>query len=1335
MNNALLYLGGILITALAVLFAAPRFVDWNSYRGIFEEEASRILGREVRVGGAVNVRLLPAPFVSFEKLRIADVGDGGGNSIIRVESFTMWLSVPPLLRGVLEANRVELRRPVLNLAINSEGSGNWRTLAIAPDALAFAPKEVALQSVAIHDGAIIVNTHDRGELARFDSINGELNADSLDGPFKFRGTAGWDGAQRQVRIATAKVDANGDLRFKAAVNVAGSANAYVLDARLSDLKTTPTLTGDLTAKLDLGGGAGATGGSADAAPAPAAAPPADVADDIDQGLELDGNAAVPPAPPAPVAAETQPPNGAKAFELKAKVNGTALGVSLDDITISLEAGATPQLITGQAKFGWAGKTQLDVDLASRWLDLDRLARTSEAGMPLDAVRSYFEMVAAALPAEADTNAQLQFDQLTLAGEPIGNVRLAASRSGGPLELKGVRADLPGGVRLELDGVLTPRERVPDLDGTLFVSGKSLLRFLAWGLGNEGLKHERADGPFSLDGRFALGDGTLALTDATAEFSGTPLEGELKLALGERKRLAVAIEGPRIDVAQFGGGLVDLAHLRRILFGTDAADESARAKAAGAAQPFDPAGGDLTLDLKVAELVDGSRRLKDVDADIRLERGRLSIPRLKFATPEGLAVEAEADAADVPAQPKGTVRGLISAPTRQAAEALLSLLDAEGERPADLGRLAALAPFRLAGTLTLAGGPANASTLAIDGTIDGGRLSASLRLEGGRSKWRTSPLDVQATIDTPNMARMVATLFDAPIAAPADVEAQGGRAIVKAAGVPAEGLLAFAEATADGLSLAYRGTVRLAEDSGTALDGELKIAAADARVALAMAGLAAAEGAQGVPLKGTINVRREAATLRLDGEALALGESLVSGQVAVTAGDGRHRTLDATLSADKASFAALLAPFIASSGADSPEAPETETTAVIWPEHAFDLALLDRMDGRIALTAGELSVEPGLAIANARVEAELSSKGIRVVRLAGEAAGGQLTSEVDIARAPAGVALTGSVRIDVASTAPAAGDDGATAPGDAVAFNATFASRALSPAAVISGLTGKGEISVGEATLRGNSPAAVAAVARAALTGQGPSGGAPLTEAVKDALKEGEVKLGKITVPVEISDGALKLQKVQIEMAEGRSTFVTAVELETMRIDSEWQIEPKLDKPLAGAPGRALLPPVTVVYTGKLSQFAALEPNVLADALERELVVRKMELDVSELERLRKLDEERARREAARRKAEEAERARLEAERRRAQEDDQDPPVPSPNAVERQDLAPPPPPRSDIYDNSVSGDADGVPIERDIEAAEPPPPAVAPSPATARRPPPRRTKPVEKGWQPFQITPY
>lgn len=1372
MNNALLYLGGILITALAVLFAVPRFIDWNSYRGVFEEEASRILGREVRVGGGVNVRLLPAPFVAFEKLRIADVGDDGGNSIIRVESFTMWLSVPPLLRGVLEAHRVEMRRPVLNLAINAEGSGNWRSLAITPGAFPFAPKEVALQSVAIHDGAVIVSSATRGELARFDDINGELNAEALEGPYKFRGNVAWDGAPRHVRIATAKLDANGDLRFKAAVDVIGGANSYVLDAKLSNLKEQPTLEGDLVAKLDLGGGtktAAAVDAIAPPAPQPgpgsgpapnaAAGPAGDGEPNLDLGLdETPGDPlgtpppAVPaptPATPPPPSAATAPPGGARGFELKSKVKGTALGVALEDITISLEAGTTPQLITGQARFGWADKTQIDVDLASRWLDLDQLARTTEARMPLDAARSYFEMLAAALPSEADTNAQLEFDQLTLGGEPVGNVRLAASRSGGPLELKGVRADLPGGVRLDLDGILTPAEKVPYLDGTLFVSGKSLMRFLAWGLGTQIAARERGDGPFSLDGHFALGDGTLALTDATADFSGTPLEGNLRLDLGERRRLAVSIEGPRIDVAQFGSGLVDLANLRRILFGGDApAGESGDTQAAPSpSAAFDPAGGDLRLDLKVAELIDGDRHLKDVDADIRLERGRLSIPRLRFATPEGLSVETEGEATDVPDRPKGAVRGLVSAPTAEAARALLSLLDTEDAKSSDLDRIAGLAPFRLAGTLRLDGTPSNATALTVDGTLGGGRLSAALRLDGGRAQWRISPFDLVATIDSPDVAGLVAALFDAKIRNNGAAPAKSGRVVIKAAGIPAEGLRAFADATADGLSLGYRGAVRLPASGGTDLDGDLKVAASDGRVALALAGISVAPGASGVPLQGAIDVRREGGALKLASDAVSLGESTVSGQVSVTGGDGNRRTVDATLTADKSSFAALLSPLLGTSdtsevldsiGATSPAppprtAPEPETAAVIWPEQGFDLALLDRVDGKIALTAGSLSLEPGLAIGNAQLAAELSPQGIKVTRLEGDAVGGRLAATLDITRAPAGIALAGTVRIDVPGKAADPGTDASSPPANAVAFKVDFKSRALSPAAIMAALTGSGELTVGDATLNGNSPAAVSSVARAALTGQGPAGGAQLTETLKEALKEGEVKLGKIAIPVEISDGALKLKKVQIEMSEGRSTFVTAVELATMRIDSEWQIEPKLDKGLAANPTRALLPPVTVVYAGKLSEFATLEPQVSAGALERELVVRKMELDVSELERLRKLDEARAREDAERRRAAQ-ERARLEAERRKAQEDDQSPlPEADPDAVERENLeAPPGTGMPDaLYDNSVIDAPEGVPVERDIEAAAPPP-LVAPSPTTAQRP--RRKAPVEDNWRPFQ-TPF
>ena len=1337
MNNALLYLGGLLIAALALLFAAPRFIDWNSYRGVFEEEASRILGREVRVGGAVNLSLLPAPYVSFERLRIADSSDQGASSIIRVESFTMRLSVPPLLKGQIEAHRVELRRPVLNLVINETGGGNWQSLAFAPGSMPFVPKDVTLQSVMIEDGAIIVNAAGHRELARFDAINGELTAEALEGPFKYRGTVNWQNAPRQVRIATAQADANGDLRFKAAVDVVDSKNSYMLDGRLRDLKGQPSLDGALTARLALArNGAGTT--TAPASPAGASSgDTSDLAEPLD--FEVNGNGAIqaPAAPLAPTPGASQ--DGPRSFELKSKVHGTTSGLALEEIAVSLEAGATPQLIEGEARLDWTDKMRLDVALSSRWIDLDQIAEVTTKEMPLEAGRTYFEALASALPAEADTNARLEFDQVTLGGEPIGNVRLAARRAGGPLELDAVRADLPGGVRLELDGILTPTENVPRLDGSLFVSGKSLMRFLAWGLDNADVGRERTDGPFSLDGKFALGDGTLALSNAAFEFSGTPLSGDIKLDLGEHRKLAVAVEGPRLDVAQFGSGAFSLTQIRDLMMG----ENVSTAGAVSSSEATAAARADFSIDLKVAELVDGRRILRDVDAVVQLEKGALSIPRLKFSTPDGLQVEAEGAAKEVPARPQGTLRGLIAAPNARAARGFLDLIDGEdGTVGQDFDRLAELAPIRLAWTLDLAGGDTQATKLSLDGTLSGGRMAATLKLDRGRGQWRSQPLDFKANLENPDIARVAATLLGVEIATDAAERAGSGRAVIKAAGVPSDGLMGLADVTAEGLVLGYRGGIAFKTPGEQILDGDLRIRAADVRLPLALAGLDIASGVDGTPFTGTIKLHREAGRLDLSGQGLRLGDSVVSGTASVSPGPDGRETLAATLQADKASVSALLAPITRKADAASEDgASEAETVgaSVIWPDQPFDVGPLGRLDGNITASIGALALEPGLTISDANLDIELARDTIKISRLEGGAVGGRLVSSFDIERAPAGIGLSGNVNISIS-------DDSNNAAGDAVQFSANFTSRAFSPAAVVATLSGKGELTVGDATLNGNSPAAVSAVARAALTGQGPAGGEEFAQAIADALKDGEVRLGKLTIPAQIEDGALRLDKVRIDMNEGRSTFATVVELATMRMDSEWQIEPVLGDAVEGAAAQAALPPVTVVYTGKLSQLDALAPVVSAGALERELVVRKMEFDVGELERLRKLDEERARQDAERRRAFEAERARQEAERKRQLEEErareeaqraleEDTHLSDPNAWEPDQRYLDPgasnaAPGAAAIDNGAANPdaAAGVPQSADPQQA-------MPAAASQRQPPRRRKRPVEEEWRPFQSSPF
>ena len=98
MSNFFITLAVFLITVIGALFAVPYFIDWNGYRGVFEEEATRLLGREVRVGGSVNLHLLPTPYFRFEKVRIADTSVNLQEPLFRSESLAIKLSIPPIFR-------------------------------------------------------------------------------------------------------------------------------------------------------------------------------------------------------------------------------------------------------------------------------------------------------------------------------------------------------------------------------------------------------------------------------------------------------------------------------------------------------------------------------------------------------------------------------------------------------------------------------------------------------------------------------------------------------------------------------------------------------------------------------------------------------------------------------------------------------------------------------------------------------------------------------------------------------------------------------------------------------------------------------------------------------------------------------------------------------------------------------------------------------------------------------------------------------------------------------------------------------------------------------------
>lgn len=1331
MNNLLLYIGGLLIVVLAALFGLPYAIDWNGYRGVFEEEASRMLGREVRVQGNVSLQLLPSPYVHAEKLRIGGaVGEETGRALFRADGFTMWLSVPPLLKGVVEARDVQIVKPVLELAIDGQGRTTLSAFKITPGRFSFMPQDVAFRSVTVIDGSLGLTGPNGVELARIENINGEVSADTIDGPYRYRGVVSWHGDPREVRFNTAVRDPNGDLRFKTSIVVPANGNSYVLDGTARNLADAAAIEGILTARMSTAGfEVKAVAGDA-------------------------GSEVAKPVGGKPVSKDSDPatataPQPGGFFDATAKLSSETSRLKLDDIAISLEQGGLPQLISGRSSIAWSDQVKLDLELTSKWLDLDQLtAGSSVAGgaMPLELARTLFDRLVDEIPATGATDIFVSVDQVGLGKQSVSGLKLKASRSGGPLELKDVRASLPGGTNLALDGVLDGAEGARSFTGTMALSGQSLTRFTTWGFGDNPFSRARSDGPFAIAGNLKLDDTAIELTDASADVSGTPVMGDVRLGLAEPRRLAVSLEGETIDLEDLWPGNPGVRGLRSLLTGG----------ATSGTEPFamPPAGmfgSDVSFDIKAGQLIDGTRKLENVHLDVSLQKGALTVPSLKFSSKGGLVVDLEGAAADVPDKTRGSLRGVIEAPSAEAVATLADLIDLPSDVDAKIARWSGLTPWRVATTFSFGERKTDAVDVTLDGTLSGGRVVAEARIDAARGDWRTSPADITAQFETPDVYGFIDQVSGSKSKTG---EARPGKVFVKAAGKAADGLVAVVELSAETVDLEFNGRVSVPHTGPTSAKGDIRIDAQDLGRVMTLAGLSIGRGAGSVPVSGTIAAGHDGQKLTLASPSLKIGAAAVSGALTyATATDGSPAVVDVELSADKASLPGLLTALTAAPVAAAADATETLPAAnaqgrrdevqaaltaapaiKIWPDETFDFSPLDGVSGTLKAALRSLSLEPDLTMKDARFDVAFQPGKLEVKRLEGAVLGGKANAAFTLEKQTAGARLDGKLGISISSkgSAESGGDDAMD--GDVAALDVSVDGRALSPSAMIAALIGKGSLTLGDVTLSGVAPRAVADVADQILQSKGVMTGEPLQNAVRSALKTTQLKLGKVTIPVTIGDGVLKLERVQVDTPEGRATFDTFLDLQTLVVDSAWKIEGKgrtrAEPSVSGAAmagttdlapavpaplpvTRTLLPPVAVVYNGRLADLGTLAPTVETEALERELTVRRMERDVDELERLRKLDEDRARKERERQQAEIERRQKL----LRQQQ--------SPATVPAAEPVPVPVEGAATIDPNAAADATPPPTD---DTPPEPRPRYQPQPQPKKKPP-------ANTWQPFQISPF
>lgn len=213
MRRLLIALLALVVIVAAAVLAAPALVPQATLKRLVSERASAALGRELTLGGELSLSVLPRLAVSAREVSLGGPGGGSGAALLELGGFEVELAPWPLLSGRVEVGRFVLVRPVLTLAIDERGRGNWETAGVGASGGATGPTgggggpggalpELSLADLRIEDGRVTFRDERSGRRLVAERINATATLPGLDQPARVQGDLLIEGSKVGFSLST-----------------------------------------------------------------------------------------------------------------------------------------------------------------------------------------------------------------------------------------------------------------------------------------------------------------------------------------------------------------------------------------------------------------------------------------------------------------------------------------------------------------------------------------------------------------------------------------------------------------------------------------------------------------------------------------------------------------------------------------------------------------------------------------------------------------------------------------------------------------------------------------------------------------------------------------------------------------------------------------------------------------------------------------------------------------------------------------------------------------------------------------------------------------------------
>ena len=223
MRESLTILASLLIVILSTALAGPYLIDWNSQRGLIERRLSQALGENVRITGAIDLKILPTPYLTLGQI---EVSDQTASARLLADDMQLEIAVTPLLRGEVDFTEVLLEKPRLFLTVAQDGA------LLLPRFEHGFSGELRFERLAIREGSVTISDPAQGRSYGLRGLDLDAEAGSLTGPYKGEGRVTLADEPAAFRFSTG-APAEAGLRLKLIIGETKAIPRAELDGNLS----------------------------------------------------------------------------------------------------------------------------------------------------------------------------------------------------------------------------------------------------------------------------------------------------------------------------------------------------------------------------------------------------------------------------------------------------------------------------------------------------------------------------------------------------------------------------------------------------------------------------------------------------------------------------------------------------------------------------------------------------------------------------------------------------------------------------------------------------------------------------------------------------------------------------------------------------------------------------------------------------------------------------------------------------------------------------------------------------------------------------------------------